>query len=87
MAIIAIYLGIEKVGEDPAVTKDDVVSLNLWYSLIFVSAVVLVGIKVVLNFTVWRTFPTPSTCSLDLPESLASKVSYFVYRDILCESC
>ena len=74
MAIIAIYLGIGKLEADPAVTKDDIVTLNLTYSLIFVSAVVLVAVKVVLIFTVWRTYPTPSTCSLDLPDSLTSKV-------------
>jgi hypothetical protein len=62
LAVVTCFLGIVKLGEDPAVTPAEVTAYTAVLAVAVGVAGTLTAVKVILNFTLWRTWPSPSTC-------------------------
>ena len=76
LAVTACFLGIGKLGEDPAVTPAETQVYTIILAVACGVVGVLAAIKIVLNFTLWRTWPAPSTCFCEpCPSSFMAKVN------------
>ena len=75
LAVVTCFLGIAKLKEDPAVTPDAVAFYTIALAVAVGVASALTVVKVILNFTLWRTWPSPSTCFCEPSPTCMAKVN------------